>query len=312
MAAVLLVGASGRLGRAISKELAKQGYKVRQVVRKYKSSTDVIVCDLSKSQLPPSAFSGIDFVVFAAGLTGSHPYEKLRQANVLTIKNLLSSCPPSIKKVVVASSISVYGMHEGKLIDESFPLLPMTDYGKSKLEGEQVAREFCQKLPIVFLRIGMIYGPGFEEGYFKVLELLSKGKMPLVGSANNRIPLVHISDVVSAFLCAIKSKTPRCATYNIVGKEQLTQKELLCMASSKLGAPQPQIHIPVFLLSLLVRVWGLVGRPPFDVENIHQLSSDRAFSTAKAKQELGWQPKVSIKQGLPQMIKIYKLKAQGK
>ncbi|MEM4348416.1 MAG: NAD(P)-dependent oxidoreductase [Candidatus Anstonellaceae archaeon] len=314
MATVLLVGASGRLGKALSDKLLEQGYKVRPVVRneKHKLTKDTIICDLSKSILSPSAFSGVDFVIWAAGLTGSHPYEKLRQANVITINNLLSSCPSSVKKVVIASSISVYGLHEGKIIDESSPTHPKTPYGKSKLEGENAARLFCPKLPIVLLRIGMIYGPGFEQGYFKVFELLSKGKMPFVGNANNRIPLVHISDVVSAFICAMRQKTPPCREYNIVGMQQPTQKELLCAASSKLNAPAPRLHCPPFLLSFFVNTWSLFGKPPFDAENIYQLSSDRAFSIARAKKELGWQPRVSILQGLSQMIKIYKWKVQGK
>ncbi len=337
MALVLVTGATGRLGSSLVNALLARGHSVRAVVRppspggqqgagvqqegrppsptaagsRQKTlppGVEIIECDLSQAPLPPSAFQGVSFVAHAAGLVGAHHYEKLMAANAYAVKHLLSNCPSSVQKVVLSSSISVYGNYGGQLADESFDLKTESPYGKSKLMAEQFAKSYCDSLPIVFLRFGMIYGPGFEEGYFPVLRYLSEGKMMLLGSAQNRIPLVHIKDALSAFLLALDRRTLPCRAYNIVGGEQMTQEQLLRMAASELGVLPPQKHLSPSALSLLLKFQRLAGKTSLDPENVRQLTLDRAYSCKRAASELGWVPQVKIEQGMREMVKLYKAK----
>ena len=313
MALVLVTGATGRLGSAAVAEMVASGYSVRAVVRPgsagaLPSSAEKIDFDLASGPLPRQVFDGVEFVVHLAGLVGSHPYSELFAANALSTKNVLSNCPSTVERAVIASSISVYGEYKGQLVDEGFAAKPRGPYGKSKLAAEDFARDYCGSVSMIFLRFGMIYGSGFEQGYFDVFDYLSRGKMRIIGEGNNRVPLLHINDAVQAIMLALSRPTPRCREYNIVGAEQMTQKELLSMASSGLGLMAPEKRISPAVLSLLLGVRRLMGKKGLDSENIRQLAMDRAYSCRRAADELGWQSKVSVADGMREMVKIYKAK----
>jgi len=313
MALVLLTGATGRLGRALLPSLLARGDTVRAVVRpgtqaSLPAGVEKVEFDLSSGALPSSSFDGVRYVVHLAGLVDSHSYNELIAHNANATKELLSQCPSSVKRVVIASSISIYGEYSGQVVDETFTPKTESPYGKSKLMAEDFARDFCDSLPLVFLRFGMIYGPGFEEGYFEVLRYLEKGKMQIIGSGENRIPLLHSSDAVNAILLSLESNAPHCREYNIVGAEQFTQKQLLSLAAGALGVPAPEKHIHPAMLSMALAMQGLSGKKSLDPENIRQLTLDRAYSYERAKKELKYQPKVALAEGVREMVRIYKEK----
>ena len=327
MALVLVTGATGRLGALVAKSLLARGDSVRAVVRpgsagegRLPQGAEKFEHDLGPAALPAAAFEGVERIVHCAGLVGEHPYSQLVLSNAFSVKHLLANCPAEVEKIVLISSISVYGQHKGKLVDESFPTLCESPYGKSKLLGETMAREYTSALPIVILRLGMIYGPDFEDGYFQILDRLSAGKMQILGDGNNRMPIVHQSDAVHAIMLALDSgeAISHCREYNIVGGETMTQKELLRLAASQLNVPAPEKSAPVALASTGMAIkqalssLHLTSPPTVSSENIRQLSLDRAYSGGKAKAELGFEAKVKLADGMKEVVQIYLAKRQGK
>lgn len=316
MALILVTGATGRLGRLLCNALLSRGEQVRAVVRPDSTSplpagAQRYSWDLAAGPLPLDAFGGVSKAVHLAGLVGEHPYQKLVQQNAFATKNFLSNCPSTVQKVVLASSISVYGEYRGQTVDESFPAKAESPYGKSKLLAESFARESCGSLPIVFLRLGMIYGPDFTDGYFQVLDYLSRGKMQILGGGQNRIPLLHQRDALEAFLLALEKPLPSCREYNVVGAEAPTQQQLLFLASQSLGAQVPKKKMPVFLVHASVAAMslmssaGLAKKPRLSAENIRQLSLDRAYSAERAKGELGFEAKVKLDEGMKEVVAAY-------
>jgi nucleoside-diphosphate-sugar epimerase len=217
----------------------------------------------------------------------------------------------------VASSISIYGEYKGQLVDEEFEQRTESPYGKSKLAAEEEVRKNSRGIPTAMLRFGMIYGPGFEEGYFSVFRYLKKGKMRIFGDGQNRMPLVHADDAVRAILLALDAHLASCREYNIVGKETPTQEEVMKRAAKALRVPVPQRRVSL----LLVKSASAIGKPlgflgmapvlPLDAENIRQLTLDRAYSTDRARRELGFKAKVKLAGGIKQMAGIY-LEKNGK
>lgn len=311
--AILVTGATGRLGGVLTATLLQRKEKIRAIVRSKASPSippdvEQFEWDLSTGPLPALAFDGITKIVHLAGLVGEHPYDQLVRNNATATKNLLTNCPTTIQKIVIASSISVYGEYKAQLVDESFQPKTESPYGESKLISEQFAREFCPRLPIVFLRIGMIYGPGFEEGYFTVFERLQKGKMTILGDGKNRLPFVHAIDVVQAILLSLDANTAPCREYNVVGGETPTQEEVLSLAAEALGVPAPKSHTPLTLAKLGLSLLSLFSKPKFSAENISQLSSDRAYSSKRAREELGFEARVKLADGIKEMAMLYKAK----
>jgi nucleoside-diphosphate-sugar epimerase len=329
MSSVLVTGATGRIGQHLVKALLAKGDKVKAVVRPGKqqsspsagkppaasnalpSGVEKFEFDLASGTLPESAFAGVEKIVHLSGLVGDYPYEQLLKQNAFAVKNLLCYAPSAVQKIVIISSISVYGEYKGQLVDEKFELKSESAYGKSKMLGETFAREYCGVLPLVFLRPGMVYGQGFEEGYFPVLDYIKRGRMKIIGDGKNRIPLVHVLDGVQSILLALEAEVPSCSTYNIVGSEQLTQSELLTMAAQELGVAPPSGHVPVGMAKFMAGMrtslssFGLGKPPKVSADNLRQLTLDRAYSTAKARADLGFEARIKLREGLKETVKDF-------
>src|SRR3989344_3781600 len=191
MSLILVTGATGRMGSHVSEALLSRNEEVRAIVRSgsrgaVPSGAEKFEADISTSPLPNAAFDGVSKVIHLAGLVGDFPASELVRQNALATRNLLSSCPPSLPKLIHASSISVYGEHGGQIVDETFHPSPDSHYGKSKLLAEEVCSEYFSRFPIILLRFGMVYGPGFEDRYEKVLEYIEKGKMKVLSDGTIR------------------------------------------------------------------------------------------------------------------------------
>lgn len=316
---ILLTGATGRLGRHVLSELLARKEKVRAVVRPGSKSAlprgvERFEWGLSSAKLPGEAFEGVDRVIHLAGLVGSHPASQLMLSNATATRNLVSSCPQhSVKKLVIASSISVYGEYKRELVNEEFAPRTESPYGRSKLAAEKEALAHHRGIPLILLRFGMVYGPGFEEGYFDVFSFLEKGKMRVFGNGANRLPLLHVDDAVAAILLSLHAPILSSRIYNVVGSERPTQAEVLGMAAEALGV-QPPSHSPLLFVQSAHAVFGLLSSLgmsdplPFDEENLRQLSLDRMYSADRAKRELGFEAKVKLEDGIKQMVREYRKK----
>ena len=321
MGKILLTGATGRLGSHVLAALLARKERVRAIVRpgskhKLPRVVERFVWDLSSDPLPYTAFAGVDRAIHLAGLVGSRPLRELMLSNAVATHNLVSSCPQKLSKLVVASSISIYGEYRGQLVDEGFKPRTESEYGKSKLASEAEVRAHRRGIPTALLRFGMIYGPGFEQGYFDVFRFLKKGKMRIFGDGQNRIPLVHADDAVRAVLLALDAHLISCREYNIVGMETPTQEELMAMAAKALRVPAPTRRSSLLFvqsasaMSGLLLALGMDSPLPFDAENIRQLTLDRAYSADRARRELGFSAKVKLAAGIKQMAGEYKKKKE--
>ena len=209
------------------------------------------------------------------------------------------------------SSISVYGYSLAKVpADEETECRPSTAYGRSKLASEKEVLALAGKMPVVILRPGIVYGEGFEGAYATVFEMLKKGKMPVFGSGENVIPFVHVDDVIEAIIQALEKETKSGSVYNIVGREQKTQREIYAIACGELGVKPPKRSVPAALAKLVafgeVFVSGVAGKKPKLIpEYVEKLASDRRFETKKAEGELGFRAKVKLDEGIREMARHY-------
>lgn len=314
MSVVLLAGHSGRLGSAVASKLLDEGFYVVGVSRsksKNQQKIKQISFDLSLQPLPKDFFKDVEYVINCSGAVGLSSYEEFLRANALSVKNLLYNSPDFLKKVISASSISVYGVYPNSIVTESFLPKPDTSYGKSKLLGEQFCKEYSKAKSTAVFRLGMLYGSNFKDGYYQVLDLLLKNKMQIIGSGENRIPLIHQADATQAFLDCINSKNPiGYKEYNIVGKEYYTQKQLLYLAAKKLNVSPPKKHLPYALAKVLIPILHLLRKTNLTSDHLRQLASDRAYSYELAKKEFGFEAKIKLEDGLNQVIEQY-LKEKG-
>jgi len=316
---ILVTGGTGRIGKALIAKLLENGEKVRALVRDENRAmflprgVEAFYGDITKKETLSGALTGIDRVVHLAALVDyKAEYDNIAAVNVQGTKNLLEACPTNLKRFVYGSSVSVYGNRLERVpADEETSCSPSSNYGKSKLAAEKVALSYSKKVPLTVLRFAVAYGKGFDEAYIPLLGALDKGKFPILGDGRNRIHFVHVNDAVNAIILALEKDVASGSTYNIAGPEALTQRETFALACRHLEADMPKTSAPVWLARL--KVWfdetlaALRGKKPKIIaEHIDTLVSDRAFSTEKAKKELGFEPKVKLDDGIKEMVAYYR------
>lgn len=330
---IFVTGANGRLGMAVLEAIPE----AKPLVRKEHGLKNEIVTDFSEKELE-KILKHAKAVIHLAGSRDFLDKEKCREGNVELTEKIVNATPAD-GKIIFASSISIYGrviavtrtsklssscygnsddrkffkfstsqqLGYGKKLaalpaNEETSVHPDTPYAKTKLEAEWIVAKHPKQ---VILRIGPIYGPGFEE-YFKVLETVEKGKMRILGNGDNHIPFVNVFDVAMVIKNSIERGN---GTYVLVG-ECLTQKEVYAIAAKELGVEPPTEHASLFLAKgaahfMLLKAKILGGKPKMIPEDVAVLTSNREFDCTKAKKELGFVPRPLV-QGIQEMVKEFK------
>lgn len=316
----LITGAGGRLGKHLLKLLLERKERVRVLARagsdlSFPPEVEVVPGDITHIYTLPPAVEGVDFVYHLAALVDYATSEKkLFEVNVEGTKNLLKTCAefsPHLKKFVYCSSTSVMGKELAEIpANERTECIPTDNYGLSKLMAEKAVLEYKDKLPVVIVRPAVIYGEGFNEGYFPIFKMLEEGRLRIIDSGDNVLPFVHAKDVATALALAAE-RGRNGEVYIITGGEQMTQKEILDIAARCLRVEPPEKHIPRFLAELWVQLSSITSflsgrKPSITTEDIAVLSSHRVFDISKARKELGYSPQVRLEDGIKEMVEYYR------
>ncbi|MDP2717285.1 MAG: NAD(P)-dependent oxidoreductase, partial [Candidatus Micrarchaeota archaeon] len=205
---VLVTGATGRLGQVFVRKLQSNGWTVTALVRDAAKAKKVlpkkveqVKADLNTASLDILAecMRGKSVVHLAATLDFDAPAEKLQEANVEATRRIVQAASAAhVRRLVHMSSTAIYHHPDKMPIDETQAPSPSSGYGETKWEAEQIVQQ--GGLPYVIIRAPAIYGPGFQEGFMQVVEFVRKGKMPVIGSGKNRIPLIHVDDAADALI----------------------------------------------------------------------------------------------------------------
>jgi nucleoside-diphosphate-sugar epimerase len=213
-----------------------------------------------------------------------------------------------VRRVVHMSSSSVYGMALGRPVDERFPLAPFPDpYPITKALGDLAVQRMISedRLPAVIVRPDQIFGPGDRLHFGRMADRLRAGKGVIVGSGRNALPFVYVTDVVEGLLLALDHEHALGQAYNITNDRPLTQRELLSAIASELDAEPPRLHLPYralyaagYAAERLARLTPSRTRPPITRLGVAFFGTDNRHSIAKARSELGYTPRVVLRDGV--------------
>ena len=288
MKTVLLTGSSGFLGKIIKNYLRLKQYNIISLGR---SNICDVVCDLGKQK--PFISHGIDIVIHAAGKAHSVPKsekegQEFYDVNVIGTKNLLlgfgkNNLP---KQFIFISSVSVYGLSVGKLINEQAPLLAKDPYGLSKVSAEQLVIDWCvhNKVTCTILRLPLLVGhnpPGnlgamvkaIKNGYyFNIDGGIAKKSMILAKDVAKCIPLVG----------------PVGGIYNLTdGFHPSFQLLSEVIATSKNKKKPPNMSI--FIANFLGFFGDFLGdKAPINSMKIKKITSDLTFDDSKIRKLLNY------------------------
>jgi nucleoside-diphosphate-sugar epimerase len=311
---VLVTGATGRLGRAVVKELVASGSMVRALMMKNEDvkllapGTVPFIGHLNETQVLHEACKGADVVFHFAGIVNSSAStaEEMMGVNVEGTKHVLEACIKNkVKHFIFSSSVDVYGRTRKGTLNEESQLMPTDKYGHSKMLAEQEIMK--SGVPYTILRMANIYGPGFEYSFFKVFRAVKEGKMVIIGSGRNHMTLVHISDVVRAFM--LVKQNPEVSigkVYNLSDGNIYTQEGLVNFAAELLNAQKPKSHVQEFLVRMLARSRNL------DSDELRFLTSDRIIDISRIKKDLGFVPQTDLRTGGKEAVSDFLNKSRMK
>ena len=325
MEKILVTGASGFIGSHIVEEALQQGYDVWAAVRKSSSREFLkderihfIELNLSSQQQLEEQLRGhvFDYVVHAAGATKCLHVEDFYRINTEGTKNLVSALMAvgmPLKRFVFISSLSIMGaIHEQQPyqeICETDTPHPNTAYGRSKLEAEQWLEQM--DFPYVILRPTGVYGPR-EKDYFMQIKSIKSHMDFAVGFQRQDITFIYVTDVVQAvFLAFEKGQTGR--KYLLSDGEVYQSATFSDYVHEELGRPWwIRVKAPIWLLRIITfcgEYWGrwtkkmtALNNDKFNILRQRNWRCD----IEPARRELGFEPKVKLKEGVHRSIAWYK------
>jgi nucleoside-diphosphate-sugar epimerase len=334
MQKILVTGAAGFVGAWVVESFQLCGIPVRAGIRSWNSAVrlarreiEKVPCDVLAIDQLRSAMEGCEAVVHCA--VGNEKVTVDGTRNVLTAAQEMG-----LRRIVHISSIAVYGKATG-LTDEQSPRVGRGNtYAKQKIAAEQVCEEFVARgAPVVMLRPTIIYGPFSYAWTVSFANRLWSGQWGTYGSAGEgKCNLVYVTDVVQAIFRALQPEVSTGDTFNINGNEIITWNEYFTRFNEALGRPPlPELNVwPIAVKSRMlfpVREVGRFALARFNntLMNLHAKSSlaakymkvaesslkltptsdqlrlyglDVEYPIDRARSRLGYDPQVSVSQGL--------------
>ncbi len=305
---VLVTGAGGFIGSHLVERLAVEGAAVRALVH-YNSRNDpglltllpsdtlehveVIPGDLRDPIAVQQAVEGMD-IVFHLGALISIPYSykhpfHVAETNILGTLNVLQACREmGVRRLVHTSSSEVYGTALRVPIDEGHPLQGQSPYSASKIGADKLAESyFCAyELPVVTLRPFNTYGPRQSDRAVIptiIAQALTQDIVRL-GNLDARRDLTYVTDTVGGFIKISEAANVEGGTYNLGAGSDISIGEL----AEKI--------INLVSRSVTIEVDNTRLRP--EGYEVQRLLADNTL----AKKDLGWEPRVSLDEGLRRTI----------
>jgi nucleoside-diphosphate-sugar epimerase len=256
--------------------------------------------------------AGADWVVHAAALVDLEgEREAMTAANVAGSENVASlAFKLGVGRMLDLSSIASFGGSppDGSPADEESPVCePFPSlYAATKNAGERRVRQWAERgLRLNVVYPSLIYGPpGKRSGSNALLRAIAKGRMPILVGGDRKTSWVHIDDVVSALVRILETSEPG-RDYVLAG-EIVTVRALVEQVCALAGIAPPRLRLPVAAaraLSLAVNpIYRWRGRrSPLSKGQLESLARHWAFSDARARRDLDWQPR-GLAEGLAETV----------
>ena len=334
---LLVTGAAGWLGKRLTRLVARREIRqdlfsdlprtlsIRALILPGEDSAplealgvDVFRGDLRNSADCAAFCEGArDAIVFhTAGIIHPARVRQFYDVNVQGSRNLLNAAMEAkVRRIVVVSSNSPIGMnpHKEHRFDETSPFHPYMNYGRSKMQLELLVAEIARtgRIETVIVRPPWFYGPDQPPRQTLFFSMIRAGKVPVVGPGDNLRSMAYLDNLCEGLLLSAFVDRARGQTYWIADRRPYSMNEIIGTVEKIL---EQEFHLPVAHKRL--RLPGLVSDVAMLADGILQglglynqkvhvlseMNKTIACSIAKAESELGYDPRVSLEEGMRRSI----------
>jgi nucleoside-diphosphate-sugar epimerase len=321
---VLVTGATGYLGKVLVPKLHDRGYDIRILARQSSDTTlfsglrniEIFHGDVTSRESLEGIEKDIEYVYHLAVLGHYGVVEDDQDyfdVNTRGSLNLLKHLAGSeVKKFLYTTTTGALGAIPHKTATEKDFIPPVTPYGMSKYKAEMSIREFAEKhvVPYVMVRLTHVYGPGETRDLYSIIKMMKRGIFPQVGFSPNLFPAVYLDDALNGLMLAME-KGRLGETYIISDQTSHDLRTIRKLVRIHLGIRNRLYPIfPKYPMLMLFTVLDWIGtktgmKLPATRKNIQFITAGRTFSIEKARKELGYEPAVSLEEGLKRTVEYY-------
>ncbi|GGY35854.1 hypothetical protein GCM10011297_06090 [Bacterioplanes sanyensis] len=291
---VLVTGANGFIGQVVCRQLQQAGHSVTALQRSH-SEQPWPVKPWPETGLPD--VQGYDRVIHLAGCTDGTPAQ-LQQSNVTLTERLAQACEQQgVQRLVLVSSIGVYGGSATEALAETSATCPQTDYAASKLAAEQVLLSTLKRCQWSIVRPPLVYGVGTKsapvKGSFALLQKLVNSGLPLpfAGLTAPRA-MVHVEHLASALLACVEREEAAGQIFHLADEPALPVADTIRELQHAKGRRWSRL-VPM-PASWLQRLAALAGKEAA----LQQLQQPLLVDSSKARTLLQWQPQRTTRTAL--------------
>ena len=272
---------------------------------------EIVEWDLLDPGSFPAAIADQEVIVHTAALVGDWgPYSRYHEINVVGLDHLLQAVrrEGKLRRWVQLSSLGVYPPQHHFGSDESVPpnVNGLDGYNRTKAEADILLDQSADRynLPVVKLRPGFMYGIGDRTVLPRLVELLQKGHMWMIGDGEKLLDNTYVGSLVDAAMLAIETPGIDGQVYNIRDERLVTRNEYVAAVAEYLGVPFPR-RLPLRLakaavgpIELAAKIMGRQQAPILTCARMKFMTLNLDYSIDKAKRELRYDPQVDFQEGI--------------
>ena len=318
---VLITGANGFVGSRLCRKFLRENFTVVAGVRKTADLSllkglklNLAYGDVLQTETLPAMVKGVDYIVHNAGVVKVKSPETFYEVNQHGTENLfaaIASHNPKVKRVVYISSLAAAGpVTDDKPVTESDPPHPISEYGRSKLEGEKAALSYADKFPVTAVRPPGVYGPGDKE-VFTFFQAVNRYLKPSIGDMSRRIQLVYVEDLCDGIYRATVADSPTGSVYFIAENRAYSIDELITTLQQACGKKGIPIPLPAAIFRLIAAISQFLFKifnatPMLTPEKADELLASWEVATDSARNEIGFDSRVPFAEGAKRTFEWYR------
>jgi nucleoside-diphosphate-sugar epimerase len=313
---ILVTGGTGFVGSHLLEKLRARGEAVRCLVRptpparRLPAGVESAPADLASGRGIEQALDGVDTVIHLAGVTKALSAADYYAANAAATGTLARALQGRSIRLVHCSSLAAIGPSlDGRPVDEGATPHPVSTYGKSKLEGERIARALVPDAVIV--RPPVVYGPR-DSGVFRILKGVARGLALELAGGERWFSAIYVEDLADGLWAAARVSKAAGRAYFLAHRKPVSWGELGATAAQILGTRPRTLRIPVAAantVAIFSELWSHITRNPAIISREKVAEACCRFWTcdpARAAGDLGFEAPTPLAAGLAKTLAWYK------